>query len=46
MRVLDIAAGNGVSGEALKAAGLHPVLGTDIVAVGARGGAARPARSV
>ena len=32
VRVLDIAAGNGVSGEALKAAGLHPVLGTDIVA--------------
>jgi len=32
MRVLDIAAGNGVSGEALVAAGLHPVLGTDIVA--------------
>ena len=32
VRVLDIAAGNGVSGEALVAAGLHPVLGTDIVA--------------
>jgi hypothetical protein len=31
--VLDIAAGNGVSGEALAAQGLHPVLGTDIVAV-------------
>ncbi len=31
MRVLDIAAGNGVSGEALEAVGLHPVLGTDIV---------------
>jgi hypothetical protein len=31
VRVLDIAAGNGVSGEALAAAGLHPVLGTDIV---------------
>jgi hypothetical protein len=31
-RVLDIAAGNGVSGEALAAAGLAPVLGTDIVA--------------
>jgi predicted RNA methylase len=31
MRVLDIAAGNGVSGEALAAAGLAPVLGTDIV---------------
>jgi hypothetical protein len=30
-RVLDIAAGNGVSGEAIAAAGLHPVLGTDIV---------------
>ena len=32
VRVLDIAAGNGVSGEALAAEGLHPVLGTDIVA--------------
>jgi hypothetical protein len=31
VRVLDIAAGNGVSGEALAAARLHPVLGTDIV---------------
>jgi hypothetical protein len=31
MRVLDIAAGNGVSGEALVQAGLRPVLGTDIV---------------
>jgi hypothetical protein len=31
MRVLDIAAGNGMSGEALAAAGLHPVIGTDIV---------------
>ena len=31
VRVLDIAAGNGVSGEALAAAGLHPVLGSDIV---------------
>jgi hypothetical protein len=31
MRVLDVAAGNGVSGEALAAAGLHPALGTDIV---------------
>jgi hypothetical protein len=31
VRVIDIAAGNGVSGEALAAAGLHPVLGTDIV---------------
>jgi hypothetical protein len=30
-RVLDIAAGNGVSGEALLAAGVTPVLGTDIV---------------
>ena len=29
--VIDIAAGNGVSGEALAAQGLHPVLGTDIV---------------
>jgi hypothetical protein len=31
VRVLDLAAGNGVSGEALAAAGLRPVLGTDIV---------------
>jgi hypothetical protein len=31
VRVLDIAAGNGVSGEALAAEGLRPVLGTDIV---------------
>jgi hypothetical protein len=30
-RVIDIAAGNGVSGEALAAEGLHCVLGTDIV---------------
>jgi hypothetical protein len=30
-RVIDIAAGNGVSGEALAAAGIMPVLGTDIV---------------
>jgi hypothetical protein len=30
-RVIDIAAGNGVSGEALAAVGLHPALGTDIV---------------
>jgi hypothetical protein len=30
-RVIDVAAGNGVSGEALRAAGLHVVLGTDIV---------------
>jgi hypothetical protein len=30
-QVIDIAAGNGVSGEALRAAGLHVVLGTDIV---------------
>lgn len=30
-RVLDLAAGNGVSGEALTAQGLRPVLGTDIV---------------
>lgn len=30
-RVLDIAAGNGVSGQALAAEGLRPVLGTDIV---------------
>lgn len=31
MRVIDVAAGNGVSGEALAAEGLDPVLGTDIV---------------
>ncbi len=31
IRVLDIAAGNGISGEALAALGLAPVLGTDIV---------------
>jgi hypothetical protein len=31
VRVIDIAAGNGISGQALAAAGLHPVLGTDIV---------------
>jgi hypothetical protein len=31
-RVIDVAAGNGVSGEALRAAGMDPVLGTDIVA--------------
>jgi hypothetical protein len=31
VRVLDVAAGNGVSGEALAAHGLRPVLGTDIV---------------
>jgi hypothetical protein len=31
MRVIDIAAGNGVSGEALAAAGMHSVLGSDIV---------------
>ena len=30
-RVIDVAAGNGVSGEALRAAGMHVVLGTDIV---------------
>jgi hypothetical protein len=30
-RVIDIAAGNGVSGEALRAAGMDVVLGTDIV---------------
>jgi hypothetical protein len=36
-RIVDIAAGNGVSGEALAAEGLHPILGTDIV------GAARAA---
>ena len=32
VRVIDIAAGNGISGEALVAAGLHPVLGSDLVA--------------
>jgi predicted TPR repeat methyltransferase len=32
-RVIDLAAGNGISGEALVAEGLHPVLGTDIVPV-------------
>ncbi len=37
VRALDLAAGNGVSGEALAAHGLRPVLGTDIV------GAAREA---
>jgi hypothetical protein len=31
VRVIDVAAGNGVSGEALAAEGLAPVLGTDIV---------------
>jgi hypothetical protein len=31
LRVLDLAAGNGISGQALAAEGLHPVLGTDIV---------------
>ncbi len=31
VRVIDVAAGNGVSGEALAAAGLHPVLGSDLV---------------
>ncbi len=30
-RVLDLAAGNGVSGEALRGHGLTPVLGTDII---------------
>jgi hypothetical protein len=30
-RVLDLAAGNGVSGQALREQGLHPVLGTDII---------------
>jgi hypothetical protein len=30
-RVLDVAAGNGVSGQALAAHGLRPVIGTDIV---------------
>lgn len=40
MRVIDIAAGNGVSGEALAAAGLRPVLGTDLEP-GARAAALR-----
>lgn len=31
LRVLDLAAGNGVSGEALRNEGLTPVLGTDLV---------------
>jgi hypothetical protein len=31
VRVVDIAAGNGISGEALAAVGLHPVLGSDLV---------------
>jgi hypothetical protein len=31
VRVIDIAAGNGISGEALAAAGLRPILGTDLV---------------
>lgn len=31
VRVIDLAAGNGISGEALRAHGLRPVLGTDIV---------------
>ncbi len=30
-RVIDVASGNGVSGEALRAQGLTPVLGTDIL---------------
>ena len=30
-RVIDVAAGNGISGEALRAAGITPVLGSDIV---------------
>jgi predicted TPR repeat methyltransferase len=32
-RVIDLAAGNGISGEALVAEGLHVVLGTDIVPI-------------
>ncbi len=44
-RVIDIAAGNGVSGEALVAAGIVPVLGTDIVD-GARTAALRDRPSV
>jgi predicted TPR repeat methyltransferase len=39
-RVLDVAAGNGVSGQALVAQGLRPVIGTDIVP-SAREGALR-----
>jgi hypothetical protein len=39
-RVIDVAAGNGVSGEALVHEGLRPVLGTDIVP-SARGAALR-----
>jgi predicted TPR repeat methyltransferase len=39
-RVLDVAAGNGVSGQALVAQGLRPVIGTDIVP-SARDGALR-----
>jgi hypothetical protein len=39
-RVLDVAAGNGVSGQALAAQGLRPVIGTDIVP-SARDGALR-----
>ncbi len=39
-RVLDVAAGNGVSGQALLAHGLRPVIGTDIVP-SARDGALR-----
>jgi hypothetical protein len=35
IRVVDLAAGNGVSGEALAAHRLRPVLGTDIVAAAA-----------
>jgi hypothetical protein len=31
VRVIDVAAGNGVSGEELVAVGLHPVLGSDLV---------------
>jgi hypothetical protein len=31
IRVIDVAAGNGVSGEALAAEGLRPVIGSDIV---------------
>lgn len=32
VRVIDLAAGNGISGEALVSLGLRPVLGTDIIA--------------
>ena len=40
VRAIDIAAGNGISGEALLAEGIRPVLGTDIVDVARAGGPA------